>query len=376
MPGSDRDVMSAFFRRLLLLMLIPSILGGAAAAQPALEGETPPALRPVRVGIYLSPPFVMEVNGRPTGMAIELWESLAASLKLQSQYVRLDTFADLVNATAAGDLDIAVTNLTITRDRAEQIDFTQPWFDSGLRVMVATKGGIEFGDVVGGLRTSGHLWTYAGIGAVIVAATILLTLFDRRFDAHFPTRWRDGIAESFYSVMSIATSGQSPTRKNLFGWAGRLWQGLWLACGIAVLAYVTSSVTSVMTTLSLSNRINGVADLSGRRVGVLTGSVGERYARNAGFDTRSFRHVEDAARALVDGRVSAVIADAPVLEYYAHNNRQMPLIVVGAIFEPDKYGFGLPKGSSLTRSVTIELIGSHETGHSEDIRRRYFGNSR
>lgn len=366
-----------------LRLLLAAILASALAAGPAFSGASTAQPRPnssepatVRVGVYLSPPFVMNVNGRYSGMAIELWEALAASLGLKSHYVRLDTFADLVDATASGRVDIAVTNLTITRDRAERIDFSQPWFDAGLRVMVNERAGIGFGDLARGLRTSGHLQAYVVIGMMVLLATLLLTLFDRRFDRHFPARWRDGIAESFYTVMAITTAGQSPARRNLFGWAGRIWQALWLVFGVAVLAYVTSSFTSVMTTLALSNQISSVMDLSGKRVGVLTGSVAEQYALDAGFDTRSFARIEDAADALASHRVAAVIADAPVLEYYAHSNRQRPFSVVGAIFEPDKYAFALPHDSRLGRAVTVELIGAHEDGRIEKIRRRYFGDAR
>jgi len=130
-----------------------------------------------------------------------------------------------------------------------------------------------------------------------------------------------------------------------------------------------------MTTLSLSNQIRSVADLSGRPVGVFTGSVAEQYARGAGLDARPFPHLEEAAHALVSGEVAAVLGDAPVLEYYAHSNKQLPLSVVGAIFEPDKYGFGLPHGSDLTRALTVELIGAHEGGRIEEIRQKYFGDS-
>src|SRR5690606_14028959 len=152
--------------------------------------------------------------------------------------------------------------------RAQRVDFTQPWYDGGDRIMIRTEQGQGFANLIAGLSDAGFLKAYVWIAAVIVAATILLTLFDRRFDKSFPTRWRDGIAESFYAVMSVATSGKPPARKNLFGWVGRIWQGLWLVCGIAVLAYVTSTVTSVMTSLSLTNQINSVAD---RQIGRASG---------------------------------------------------------------------------------------------------------
>src|SRR5699024_7737798 len=142
------------------------------------------------------------------------------------------------------------------------VDFTQPWFDGGMRLMVRSEQGTGLRSIVKGLAQAGFITAYTWIIFVIALATILLTLFDRRFDKSFPLRWREGIAESFYTVMSVVTSGRPPARKTLFGWLGRIWQALWLVCGVAVLAFVTSSVTSVMTTLAITNQITSVDDLA------------------------------------------------------------------------------------------------------------------
>lgn len=367
--GIRRPALVALFSALLALVACASAVYAQDAGQPSSGTGR------LTVGVYESPPFVMKDGERFTGMSIDLWERIAGDLDLEADYVELDTLRELVDATATGLVDIAVTNLTVTRDRAERVDFTHPWFDAGLRILVNEDRTAGFWDVIGGLQASGHLRAYGWIAAIIIVSTILLTLFDRRFDKSFPSRWRDGIAESFYTVMSVATSGKPPSRSNLFGWVGRIWQGLWLVCGVAVLAYVTSSVTSVMTTLSLSNQINSVEDLSGRPVAVFSGSVAEAYASGAGMDARAFAHVGEAVDALMRGQVAAVIADAPVLEYYAHMHPQQPVTVVGPIFEPDKYGFGLPHDSPLTRSLTVELIGAHESGAIEEIRTRYFGSA-
>jgi len=225
-------MVSSFFRCVFVAMIfVFAVFTSAVAQQPEVDSSVPPRL--VKAGVYLSPPFVMEENGRYTGMAIELWEMLAQPLGLQTDYVRLETLGDLVDAAASVDVDVAVTNLTITRDRAERIDFTHPWFDAGLRIMINEDRGTGFRDMFQGLQASGHLRAYAWIAAVIVVATILLTLFDRRFDKNFPKRWRDGIAESFYSVMSVATSGkpvaQEPVRLGRAHLAGAV-AGLW-PCG-------------------------------------------------------------------------------------------------------------------------------------------------
>ena len=360
----------------LALILLFGIFVAFASANPAVAQDDEaisPASAPLTVGVYVHPPFVMVDDGRYHGMAVELWEWLAEQLGHESEYVELSNVRALVDAAASGEIDVALTNLTVTKVRAERIDFTHPWFDAGQRIMVNEERGSSFWDVVAGLNQSGHLRAYAWIAFVIVAATVLVTLFDRRFDKDFPRRWRDGFAESFYTVMSVATSGRTPTRKNLFGWVGRIWQGLWLVCGIAVLAYVTSSVTSVMTTLSLTNQINSVADLPGRAVGVQRGSVSEDYARENGLRVRQFDHIENAVAALLEGRIAAIIGDAPVLEYYAHTNPQQPVTVVGPIFAPDKYAFGLTLQSEMRRPLTVELIGAHESGLIEEMRIRYFG---
>lgn len=365
--------------RVVLLMLTSLFaLGsgiGSVSAQNEEQSVTEVATQPLTVGVYVHPPFVTEADGEFSGMAVELWQWLAAQLELESDYVEFSNVGELVDAAASGEVDVAVTNMTVIRERAERIDFTHPWFDAGQRIMVRENAGGGVSNLIAGLSESGHLRAYAWIGIIIVIATILVTLFDRRFDRDFPRGWRDGLAEGFYTVMSVTTSGKPPARKNLFGWMGRFWQGLWLVCGIAVLAYVTSSVTSVMTTLSLNSQINSVADLPGRPVGVQPGSVSEEYARQAGLNIRHFDHVAQAAEALVDGRIDAIVDDAPVLEYYAHTTPQQPVVVVGPIFAPDKYAFALPRRSELTRQISVELIGAHESGLIEDFKTQYFGDN-
>ncbi|MCD7061234.1 transporter substrate-binding domain-containing protein [Pelagibacterium xiamenense] len=358
----SRFIIRAIFVRFAAACAAVLFMGAAVSAQDTLT-----------VGVYESPPFVMAEGDGYAGMAIDLWEAIAGELGYTSQYQRFDTVGALVDATAEGQVDVAVTNMTVTEDRARRVDFTQPWYDAGLRLMVDTDHGGGFWGVINGLYNAGYLTAYAWLALVIVIATIGFTVFDRHFDKDFPRRWRDGVAESFYTVMSVVTSGRAPARKNLFGWIGRIWQALWLVTGIAVLAYVTSSVTSVMTTLQLTGRINEIADLPGHSVGVAAGSTAEEFVDNALVLARTFNGTADSVEALVSGRIDAVIGDAPVLEYYAHTHPDVAVDVVGPIFQPEKYAFAMPLSSALRRAVSVEVIGALEDGLIEDMREEYFG---
>jgi ABC-type amino acid transport substrate-binding protein len=348
------------------------VLLGLMACAPAHAQEAEQA-GPLRLGVYVSPPFVDQIGEAAyTGMAVDLWTEIARRIGVTFDYEEYPTFRDLLRATADGSVDVAITNLTITRDRAEIVSFTQPWYDAGLRLMVPEEGAANGWSVISGLGDAGHLRAYAWLAIVIILATLGLTFFDRRFDPDFPRRWRDGVAESFHHVMSIATSGRA-ARKNLFGWAGRIWQALWLVVGVAVIAYVTSSVTSVMTTVSLTRGINSLSDMSDKTAAVFTGSVAEGYVRELGIAARTYDNIALSVAALEAGEVDAIVGDAPILEHYAVSNPQDRVAVVGNIFHPDKYGFALPLGSDLTRPVTLEILAIQESGTLEALRQRYFG---
>lgn len=338
------------------------------------QAETDVSNGTVKVGLYESPPFVMTgADENPRGMAVDIWEKLAERLEIKTEYSVYPTLSDLRQATQRGDVGIAVTNMTITKRRAESVDFTQPWFDGGMRIMVSETATTGLRAVVQGLASAGYLRAYGWLALVIVLSTLVLTFFDRRFDPDFPRRWRDGIANSFYNVMSVATTGKIPSRKNLFGWVGRVWSALWLVCGIGVLAYITSTVTSVMTTLAITGSINGPGDLSGRTVGVFEGTVEEEFAETMGLDHHSLPGIDAAVEALDNGRISAIIGDAPVLEYYVKINPDRGLDVVGPIFEPDKYAFALEPNSPLRKPITVQLLGLKEDGTINQLKRDYFG---
>ncbi|MEJ5902422.1 transporter substrate-binding domain-containing protein [Ochrobactrum teleogrylli] len=357
------SLLSAFVTLTLLLSAIGSSLAQQQTAPP----------RPLIAGVYVSAPFVTKDGDRYTGMAIELWEKSARALGRTYEFREYPSFEALISAVENGEVGAAISNLTITKERAARILFSQPWYDAGLRIMVANENTGGFWQVISGLEEAGHLRAMLWLVSFIIIATVVLAFFYRRFDKTFPPEWHVGLAESFYEVMSVATSGKI-TRPNILGWLGRISGGLWMVCGVAVIAYVTSSVTSVMTALSLTHQINSIADLPGRTVGVLGGSVAETYGRELRLEVRSFTNLQDAIDALSSGEIDAIIGDAPVLEYYVHTKQDSGLSVVGAIFHPDKYGFAFQHNDPIGHQVTLQILAEQETGELGVLRRKYFGN--
>ncbi|HUO05097.1 MAG TPA: transporter substrate-binding domain-containing protein [Candidatus Binataceae bacterium] len=346
----------------------------AFVAAPSWAAEVgPQGPEQIRVAVYVDPPFVMRTDGRYVGFAIELWEKIAAANGWKFAYTQVPTLTALIDAIADGHADVGVTDLFITSVRLKRIDYSQPYFDSGLQVMVDSNRQSDLGELIRGLSQAGHLRVFGITFAVIMLATIVLTIVDRKMDPEFPENWIPGLAQSFYHVMSTSTAGSSSHKRLIPGAVGYVISAVFLACGVLLIAYVTSSITSVMTINNIRGQVGGPEDLVGKRVATIVGSTAEAYCRSAGLNAESFADIDTAVRELLSRRVDAIVYDSPTLRYFDRQHPEMPVTEIGPIFEPRKYGFALAKDSPLRIPINQQLLELSEDGYSRSLNRKYFG---
>ena len=345
----------------------PASSGEDGTQSPALAGNV------LRVGVTLDEPFVMKKGEVYEGYCIDLWQALAADLGLKFQYVPYANFAELMKATEKGEVDVNANPVFVTSDRLKHMDFALPFLQGGMQIMIDENRTASFLKLWNGLRNSGHLKIFAIGIAVILMGTLLVTLGERRWNEEFPKDWTNGLAESFYHVMSVAMTGKS-NHKQLPGPLGKVMAGIWIAFGVAVVAYITSSITSVMTVNKLHSIINGPQDLPGHKVAALRGSLAEIYCRNSGLDYENFSSIPEAVKALLVHEVDAIVSDAMALQWYDNSHPELPITEVGPIFEKKYYSFALPIGSPLRHDLSTALLKRHESGYCESLRQQYFGN--
>ena len=99
-------------------------------------------------------PFEFEDDqGRFTGYDIEIVRAIAADLELTLE-VQPTPFDGILGAPEAGECDLVASALIVTDERAEQVDFTDPYYmaDQSLLVAVADEG-LTLADMAG--RTIG-----------------------------------------------------------------------------------------------------------------------------------------------------------------------------------------------------------------------------
>lgn len=357
-----------------LVTLIATIVAACAvSAETFAQVAVPPSTSPLKVGVFVEAPFVTkDAKGTLDGFSVAVWKAIEPKLGVTANFCEFDSFPALVEAVASGSIDLAVCGMLMTSALEHRLEFTHPVANGGLRVMVDSAPKHSLQALWRGLVENGHV-TILGYGALIVGAcSIPLMFIWRKLDKDFPATPHDGFAEAFYRTVSLTMSGKAKVT-TVSTWITKLLAACWLVCGVGIVAYVTSSVTAVMTTQSLRQSINSVDDLAGKPVGVITGTLGESYCVSRGFETRTFLTIKAAVDALVAHEVLALVADGPELEAFDQANPALPITEVGPLFAKRRYAFAVPMHSALRHRINIALVEIEESGESEKIHRKYFG---
>ncbi|HAS74042.1 MAG TPA: amino acid ABC transporter substrate-binding protein, partial [Clostridiales bacterium UBA8960] len=92
---------------------------------------------PLRVGMELKyPPFeTKDENGKPAGASVMLAEALGEYLGREIEIVETD-YSSLIPALEQGNIDLIISSMTITPAREEVVDFSDPYTNSQLMMLV------------------------------------------------------------------------------------------------------------------------------------------------------------------------------------------------------------------------------------------------
>ena len=109
-----------------------------AAAALALMVVGPQAgAETLRVGsetVYPPFEFLDSNSGKYVGFDIDLIDEVAKRAGFEPQILSMG-LDGLIPALMSGSIDVAVSALTITPERAAKVDFTKPYYESGLSIM-------------------------------------------------------------------------------------------------------------------------------------------------------------------------------------------------------------------------------------------------
>jgi polar amino acid transport system substrate-binding protein len=85
-------------------------------------------------------PFEMiDKSGKMVGFDMDIAQAMADALGVELQVVDFKDFDAILPALGAGQIDMILAGMTITPQRAQAVNFSQPYFQSGQSVLVNNK---------------------------------------------------------------------------------------------------------------------------------------------------------------------------------------------------------------------------------------------
>lgn len=94
-------------------------------------------------------PFEFMKDGEYVGFDIDMWNMIAEELELEFDLRPMD-FNGIIPGLQTGQVDVALAGITIREDRAQVIDFSDGYYDSGFLIMVPIDSDIEGADDLAG----------------------------------------------------------------------------------------------------------------------------------------------------------------------------------------------------------------------------------
>lgn len=133
-------------RSSIKLSIVAALAGAMLLFAPPCWAQAPDnpdvsSQRELVIGTKEAPPFAMKASdGTWQGISIDLWRHVADQLHLHYRFVEAPDVQSLIDGVAAGKFDVAVAALTVTAGRERILDFTQPFYATGLGIAVPAGG--------------------------------------------------------------------------------------------------------------------------------------------------------------------------------------------------------------------------------------------
>lgn len=345
---------------------------GPCRAQMAEHADAS-SQRELAIGTKEAPPFSMKAaDGTWQGISIDLWRRVADQLHLRFRFIEESDVQGLIDGVAAGKFDVAVAALTVTTGREQILDFTQPFYSTGLGIAVPAGGEASWLPIIHTMTSFGFAQAIMALIGLALAAGSLIWLFERRHNEDFGGGVAKGLSSGIWwsaVAMTQRSTGNFGPRTPL----GRIVAIVWMIASIITIAVFTASITSELTIKHLQGAVHGVSDLSSVRVGALAGTSTEDTLFHMRITYRKIPTLQDGLNDLRAHEIDALVYDKPLLAWAIQQGFSSSITLVDATFAPQEYAFAIPNSSPLRKSLDVAIVGAIHSDWWEQTAFRYLG---
>ncbi|XP_047659423.1 glutamate receptor, ionotropic, N-methyl D-aspartate 2B, genome duplicate b isoform X3 [Tachysurus fulvidraco] len=300
------------------------------------------------------------------------------------------TWNGMVGEVVLKNAHMAVGSLTINEERSEVIDFSVPFIETGISVMVSRSNGTVSPSAF--LEPfSADVWVMMFVMLLIVSA-VAVFVFEYFSPVGYNRCLADGrepggpsftIGKAIWLLWGLVFNNSVPVQ-NPKGTTSKIMVSVWAFFAVIFLASYTANLAAFMIQEEYVDQVSGLSDKKFQRpndfsppfrFGTVPNGSTERNIRNNYKEMHSYmtsfhqKNVDEALHSLKSGKLDAFIYDAAVLNYMAGRDEGCKLVTIGSgyIFATTGYGIAIQKDSGWKRPVDLAILQLFGDGEMEEL---------
>uniref|UniRef100_A0A3P9K9Q3 Glutamate receptor n=1 Tax=Oryzias latipes TaxID=8090 RepID=A0A3P9K9Q3_ORYLA len=300
------------------------------------------------------------------------------------------TWNGMVGEVVLKNAHMAVGSLTINEERSEVIDFSVPFIETGISVMVSRSNGTVSPSAF--LEPfSADVWVMMFVMLLLVSAMAVF-IFEYFSPVGYNRCLADGkephgpsftIGKAIWLLWGLVFNNSVPVQ-NPKGTTSKIMVSVWAFFAVIFLASYTANLAAFMIQEEYVDQVTGLSDKKFQspndfsppfRFGTVPNGSTERNIRNNYPEMHSYmtkfhqRNVNEALQSLKAGKLDAFIYDAAVLNYMAGRDEGCKLVTIGSgyIFATTGYGIAIQKESLWKRHVDLAILQLFGDGEMEEL---------
>ncbi|KAM0069742.1 putative periplasmic binding protein-like I [Helianthus debilis subsp. tardiflorus] len=319
----------------------------------------------------------------PIGFCVDVFKAVMKKLPLpyppSYEYISFPVgksatsggYKDLIDRFFKQKYDMVIGDVTIRADRASYVDFTLPYTESGVAMIVPIKRDDTKNAWIFMRPLEKQLWLTTC--AFFIYTGVVVWVLEHRVNKEFrgPPYKQVGMI-FWFSLSTLVFAHKEKIISNLSRFVVIVWVFVVLVLQTSYIA----SLTSMLTIQQLQPAFKDIHDLmrQGDNVGYREGSFVAQMLRDMGFEDaklKGYDSLETYDHALSNGSVSAIFDELPYLKLFLANHRNK-YMMVGPTYKSAGFGFAFPKGSPLLPLVSKALLQVTEN-ELNNITEKWFG---
>lgn len=345
----------------------------------------PTDISPLKIGIPANTSFekFVKINyigdvKEYKGFCIEIFEEV---LKIIQENYMLPyefhpfkgTYDALVENLINETFDAIVGDITILANRSKYVEFTQPFAESGLSMVVQSKGKVDQGWLF--VRPfSKEMWLVTAL--VMIYTTLIVWFLERQSNPEFGGPLKSQISTAlWFTFCSLFFTQREKIQSNY----SRIVVALWLFVVFVVTSSYQASLTSMLTVPRLTPDITDVESLlkTGKPVGCDGDSFVYNYLKDVlKFSPTNIKNIKsqyDYPAAFRSGNISAAFLELPYLKVFLKENNGY--MVPGPTYRFGGLGFAFSKGSPIVDDVSEAILIISENGKLKSLEEKWFNSN-